>query len=261
MCTICGCESAQAHAPHDHGHAHSHGHSHAHDAAASRPGNGDVHTRVLQLEQDILAGNQHMADHVRAHLAAQHTLALNLVSSPGSGKTTLLVETVARLKAQQRPVAVIEGDQQTSFDAERIRATGVQAVQINTGKGCHLDARMVHDALHDLPALPHGVLMIENVGNLVCPAGFDLGERAKVLVFSVTEGEDKPLKYPDMFQAAGLILLHKCDLLPHVRFDVARALDFVRQVNPDALVIQLSSTTGEGFDAWMAWIDAQCAAA
>ena len=270
MCTICGCESAQAHAPHAHGHAHTHEHghehghadthAHAHDAAAGHT-HGDMHTRVLQLEQDILAGNQHMADHVRAHLASQHTLALNLVSSPGSGKTTLLVETVARLQAQQRPVAVIEGDQQTSFDAERIRATGVQAVQINTGKGCHLDARMVHDALHDLPTLPHGVLMIENVGNLVCPAGFDLGERAKVLVFSVTEGEDKPLKYPDMFQAAGLILLHKCDLLPHVRFDVARALDFVRQVNPDAPVIQLSSTTGEGFDAWMAWIDAQCAAA
>src|SRR5574343_981814 len=248
MCTICGCESAHAHAPHEHGHAHAHEHTH-----------GDMHTRVLRLEQDILAGNQHMADHVRAHLAGQHTLALNLVSSPGSGKTTLLVETVARLKAQQRPVAVIEGDQQTSFDAERIRATGVQAVQINTGKGCHLDARMVHDALHDLPTLPHGVLMIENVGNLVCPAGFDLGERAKVLVFSVTEGEDKPLKYPDMFQAAGLILLHKCDLLPYLGFDVDKAMGFIRQVNPHAPVLQLSSTTGEGFDAWMVWIDAQCA--
>ena len=217
--------------------------------------------RAVRLEADVLGVNARHAAHNRVHFAAHGVTAFNLMSSPGSGKTTLLVETVARLKAQQRPVAVIEGDQQTSFDAERIRATGVQAVQINTGKGCHLDARMVHDALHDLPALPHGVLMIENVGNLVCPAGFDLGERAKVLVFSVTEGEDKPLKYPDMFQAAGLILLHKCDLLPHVRFDVARALDFVRQVNPDAPVIQLSSTTGEGFDAWMAWIDAQCAAA
>lgn len=244
MCTICGCES-----PHAHEHAHTH-----HPAAV--PG---LHTRVLALEQDILAGNQHMADHVRSHLAAQHTLALNLVSSPGSGKTTLLVETVARLAAH-RPVAVIEGDQQTSFDAERIRATGVPAVQINTGKGCHLDARMVHDALHALPTLPHGVLMIENVGNLVCPAGFDLGERAKVLVFSVTEGEDKPLKYPDMFQAAGLILLAKCDLLPHLRFDVERALGFVRQVNPDAPVIAVSATTGEGMAEWLAWIEQQCAA-
>jgi hydrogenase nickel incorporation protein HypB len=148
-----------------------------------------------------------------------------------------------------------------SHTPDRSPATGVQALQINTGKGCHLDARMVQEALARLPLQRGGLLMIENVGNLVCPAGFDLGERAKVLVFSVTEGEDKPLKYPGMFQAAGLILLHKCDLLPHVRFDVARALDFVRQVNPDAPVIQLSSTTGEGFDAWMAWIDAQCAAA
>lgn len=219
-----------------------------------------MHTRVLQLEQDILAGNDHVAAHIREHLAAHHTLALNLVSSPGSGKTTLLVETVQRLQAH-RPVAVIEGDQQTSFDAERIRATGVSAIQINTGKGCHLDARMVHDALHHLPDLAHGVLMIENVGNLVCPAAFDLGEQTKVLVFSVTEGEDKPLKYPDMFQAAGLILLNKCDLLPHLRFDMDKAMGFIRQVNPDAAIIALSATTGQGFDDWMGWLEQQCTAA
>jgi hydrogenase nickel incorporation protein HypB len=247
MCTICGCETARTHAPHGHDH-----HDHSHDR--------DVPTRLIQLEQDILAGNNHVAEHIRAHLAERHTLALNLVSSPGSGKTTLLVETVKCIK-EQRPVAVIEGDQQTSFDAERIRATGVPAVQINTGKGCHLDARMVHDALHDLPALDHGVLMIENVGNLVCPAAFDLGEHAKVLVFSVTEGEDKPLKYPDMFQAARLILLSKCDLLPHLRFDVDKALAFIRQVNPDAPVIQVSATTGQGFDAWLTWVDQQCTVA
>jgi hydrogenase nickel incorporation protein HypB len=247
MCTICGCETAHTHAPHGHDH-----HDHSHDR--------DVPTRLIQLEQDILAGNNHVAEHIRAHLAERHTLALNLVSSPGSGKTTLLVETVKCIK-EQRPVAVIEGDQQTSFDAERIRATGVPAVQINTGKGCHLDARMVHDALHDLPALDHGVLMIENVGNLVCPAAFDLGEHAKVLVFSVTEGEDKPLKYPDMFQAARLILLSKCDLLPHLRFDVDKALAFIRQVNPDAPVIQVSATTGQGFDAWLTWVDQQCTVA
>lgn len=259
MCTICGCESAQHHAPPEEGHAHLHApgqaHSHGHSHAAA-----DVHTRVLQLEQDILAGNKHVAEHIREHLAAHHTLALNLVSSPGSGKTTLLVETVSRLKAR-RPVAVIEGDQQTSFDAERIRATGVPAVQINTGKGCHLDARMVHDALHDLPPLAQGVLMIENVGNLVCPAAFDLGEKAKVLVFSITEGEDKPLKYPDMFQAAGLILINKCDLLPHLRFDMDKAMGFIRQVNPGAAVIQLSATTGQGFDDWMGWLEQQCTAA
>lgn len=239
MCTICGCETTPLpahHAP-------------------------ETHTRILQLEQDILAGNNHVASHVREHLAAHHTLALNLVSSPGSGKTTLLVETVQRLRARQRPVAVIEGDQQTSFDAERIRTTGVAAIQINTGKGCHLDARMVHDALHDLPALDHGVLMIENVGNLVCPSAFDLGEHGKVLVFSVTEGEDKPLKYPDMFQAASLILLNKCDLLPHLRFDVDKALRFIHQVNPDAAVIQLSATTGQGFDDWMGWLERQCTVA
>ncbi len=249
MCTICGCETATD-AAHAHGHHHGHAHNHAHKVPA----------RLIQLEQDILAGNNQVAAHIREHLAAQHTLALNWVSSPGSGKTSLLVETVRRLKGQ-RPVAVIEGDQQTSLDADRIRATGVSAVQINTGKGCHLDARMVHDALHDLPPLPHGVLMIENVGNLVCPAAFDLGEATKVLVFSVTEGEDKPLKYPDMFQAAGLILLNKCDLLPYLQFDVDKALACVRQVNPDAPVLQISATTGQGFDPWLAWIERQCIAA
>ncbi len=249
MCTICGCETATD-AAHAHGHHHGHAHNHAHKVPA----------RLIQLEQDILAGNNQVAAHIREHLAAQHTLALNWVSSPGSGKTSLLVETVRRLKGQ-RPVAVIEGDQQTSLDADRIRATGVSAVQINTGKGCHLDARMVHDALHDLPPLHHGVLMIENVGNLVCPAAFDLGEATKVLVFSVTEGEDKPLKYPDMFQAAGLILLNKCDLLPYLQFDVDKALACVRQVNPDAPVLQISATTGQGFDPWLAWIERQCIAA
>ncbi len=239
MCTICGCESAEHHHP-------------------PHPAGTGLHTRVLQLEHDILAGNNHVAAHVREHLQAQHTLALNLVSSPGSGKTTLLVETVTRLQGR-RPVAVIEGDQQTSLDAERIRATGVPAVQVNTGKGCHLDARMVHDALHDLPALPHGVLLIENVGNLVCPAGFDLGETAKVLVYSVTEGEDKPLKYPDMFQAARLVLLSKCDLLPHLRFDLDRAMQYIHQVNPQAQILQVSATSGEGLNAWLEWIEQRCA--
>ncbi len=251
MCTICGCETPGAHHAHETPpHSHDHDHHHTHD----------VGSRLIQLEQDILAGNDHIATHVRAHLAARHTLALNWVSSPGSGKTSLLVETVRRLQGR-RPVAVIEGDQQTSFDAERIRATGVPAVQINTGKGCHLDARMVHDALHELPPLDHGVLMIENVGNLVCPAAFDLGEHAKVLVFSVTEGEDKPLKYPDMFQAAGLILLNKCDLLPHLHFDMDKAMRFIQQVNPDAPVIQVSATSGQGFDDWLGWLERQCTAA
>lgn len=260
MCTICGCESADHHhhAPPNSSHPHAEGHGHAHPPADVHPAGSGLHTRVLQLEHDILAGNNHVAAHVREHLRAQHTLALNLVSSPGSGKTTLLVETVNRLQSR-RPVAVIEGDQQTSLDAERIRETGVAAIQVNTGKGCHLDARMVHDALHHLPSLPHGVLLIENVGNLVCPAGFDLGEAAKALVFSVTEGEDKPLKYPDMFQAAQLVLLSKCDLLPHLRFDLERARQYIHQVNPQAEILQVSSTTGTGLDAWLAWIEQRCA--
>ncbi|MDE2076732.1 MAG: hydrogenase nickel incorporation protein HypB [Burkholderiales bacterium] len=244
MCTVCGCESAQP--PADPAHHHDHGHP-------------ALHTRVLQLEQDILAGNNHVAQHVREHLAQHHTLALNLVSSPGSGKTTLLVETIRRL-SPQRPVAVIEGDQQTSLDAERIRATGAPAIQINTGKGCHLDARMVHDALHDLPDLPNGVLLIENVGNLVCPASFDLGEAHKVLVFSITEGEDKPLKYPDMFQAADLVLLSKCDLLPYLAFDLDKAMACIHQVNPKAQVFQLSATKGMGMNDWLNWIERECAA-
>ena len=155
------------------------------------------------------------------------------------------------------PVAVIEGDQQTRLDAERIEATGVPVTQINTGKGCHLDARMVHQGLMQLPLLPEGVLLIENVGNLVCPAAFDLGEHHKVVVFSVTEGEDKPLKYPDMFRAADVLVLNKCDLLPHVRFDVSRALDYARQIRPDVQIFQLSATEGSGMDAWVDWLRAR----
>ncbi|MCH8179115.1 MAG: hydrogenase nickel incorporation protein HypB [Proteobacteria bacterium] len=259
MCTICGCDGG--HPPLlDHAHGHAEGHGHAH--APLQPVPHDH--RVLALAQDILGANQHVAGHVRQHLAEQHTLALNLVSSPGSGKTTLLVETVQRLRETggvARPVAVVEGDQQTSLDADRIRATGTPAVQVNTGQGCHLDARMVHDALHHLPALPHGVLLIENVGNLVCPAGFDLGEHAKVLLWSVTEGEDKPLKYPDMFAAAGLVLMTKCDLLPHLRFDMDRAVQCLRQVNPDAPLLRVSASSGEGLEAWLDWITQRCASA
>jgi len=266
MCSICGCgggSTARTHAhahdhAHDHEHAHDHDHTHTHGHAhqhAHAP--GGVGARVLQLEQDILHDNDTLAAHVRAHLAAAGTLALNLVSSPGAGKTTLLVETLKRLGARH-PVAVIEGDQHTSLDADRIRATGTAAVQLNTGKGCHLDARGVHDALHELPPLPGGVLFIENVGNLVCPAGFDLGEAARVLVFSVTEGEDKPLKYADMFATARLVLLSKCDLLPYLRFDVDRARACIAQVNPDAEVLPISTTSGEGMDAWLAWIEARC---
>lgn len=209
--------------------------------------------QLIAIEMDVLAKNNALAAHNREHFDEAAQLVLNLVSSPGSGKTTLLCETLRQL-ADQRPCAVIEGDQQTSRDADRIRATGVPAVQINTGKGCHLDAKMVHDACHQLPANEGGILFIENVGNLVCPASFDLGEKYKVAILSVTEGEEKPLKYPDMFAAAQLMVINKIDLLPHVSFDVARCIENAKRVNPYIQVIQVSATTGEGMDAWLNWL-------
>ncbi len=212
--------------------------------------------RIVEIERDILGKNDGLARTNRRRLAERGVFALNLVSSPGSGKTTLLVRAIEDLKARHA-IAVIEGDQQTSNDAERIRATGVKAIQVNTGKGCHLDASMVGHALDDIDPETNSLLFIENVGNLVCPAAFDLGEAHKVVVLSVTEGEDKPLKYPDMFAAADLMLLTKADLLPHLDFDVAACLDAARKVNPRLEVLQVSSKSGEGLDAFYAWIDAR----
>ncbi len=218
-----------------------------------------VRARIVRVERDILSKNDALAADNRAFFAAHRVLALNLVSSPGSGKTTLLVSTLQALKGKF-PLAVVEGDQQTENDADRIRATGVQAIQINTGKGCHLDAAMVGNALEQLDLPDTTLLFIENVGNLVCPAAFDLGEAAKVVVLSVTEGEDKPLKYPDMFRAAQLMLLNKCDLLPYLSFDVELALANARRVNPDITIIQLSATTGVGMDEWLGWLESQAVA-
>lgn len=211
---------------------------------------------MISIERDILSQNDQHARHNRERLARQRVLALNFVSSPGSGKTTLLVRAIEDLK-RKMPVAVIEGDQQTSNDAERIRATGAPAVQINTGKGCHLDAHMVGHALDDLPLEGGGLLFIENVGNLVCPAAFDLGEAHKVVVLSVTEGEDKPAKYPDMFAAADLMLLNKSDLLPHLDFDVGACLAAALRVNPRLQTLVVSARTGEGLAAFYAWIEAR----
>ncbi len=210
---------------------------------------------MVQIEQDILAKNDAYAAQNRGFFDARGVLALNLVSSPGSGKTTLLVRTIEDLK-QDFDLSVIEGDQQTSNDAERIRATGARAVQVNTGKGCHLDAHMVGHALESLRPADGGLLLIENVGNLVCPAGFDLGEAHKVVILSVTEGEDKPIKYPDMFHAADLMLLSKVDLLPHLDFDVERCFALARRVNPRIRMIRVSAKSGEGLDEWYAWIRA-----
>ncbi|WON78630.1 hydrogenase nickel incorporation protein HypB [Serratia sp. UGAL515B_01] len=215
--------------------------------------------RMLEIETSVLDKNDRLAAQNRRHFAQQRILALNLVSSPGSGKTTLLTETLLRLRGM-RECAVVEGDQQTSNDAERIRATGVAAIQVNTGKGCHLDAQMVQDAVQCLALKPNSLLFIENVGNLVCPASFDLGERHKVAVLSVTEGEDKPLKYPHMFAAANLMLLNKIDLLPYVNFDVATCIANARQVNPTIEVITLSATGGEGMEAWLTWLEEQLCA-
>ncbi|KOO17318.1 hydrogenase expression protein HupJ [Morganella morganii] len=266
---------------HEHGHAHDHHHSHDHDhehshdhgheqAAAFAPvvdkdnmhyGMGEAGThapgltqkRMVQIEMGVLDKNNQIAVHNREHLQEQGILALNLVSSPGSGKTTLLTRTLNYLK-DKVPCAVIEGDQQTTNDAERIRATGVPAIQVNTGKGCHLDAQMVHDAMHHLGLKDNSLLFIENVGNLVCPAGFDLGEQHKVAILSVTEGEDKPLKYPHMFAAADLMLINKIDLLPYVNVNIEACVDAARRVNPDIDVIVLSATTGEGMNEWVAWL-------
>jgi hydrogenase nickel incorporation protein HypB len=226
---------------------------HHHDLPQPEQAPDTVQSRVIQVERDLFAKNDALATNNRNFFSAHKILALNLVSSPGSGKTTLLVRTLYSLKETQT-MAVIEGDQQTDNDAERIRATGIPAIQINTGKGCHLDASMVGQALHQLDVPQNTLLFIENVGNLVCPAAFDLGEAAKVVVLSVTEGEDKPLKYPDMFRAARLMLLNKCDLLPYLNFDVAQVIANAKRVNPDIEIIQLSATSGEGMDAWLAWL-------
>ena len=278
MCTTCGCgagevkidgenadhEHEHVHADgtrHSHGHAHEgdHGHEHSHThehryapAHSHAPGMGA--RRMVQIEQDILAKNNAYAKQNRERLAERGIFTLNLVSSPGSGKTTLLCKTIEMLRGKAS-VSVIEGDQQTSQDAERIRATGAPAIQINTGKGCHLDAHMVGHAMEKLDLPEDSLLMVENVGNLVCPAAFDLGEAHKVVILSVTEGEDKPIKYPDMFRAATLMLLNKCDLLPYLSFKVDAAIEFARRVNPAIEVIQVSATTGQGMDEWLKWLE------
>jgi len=256
---------------HSHAHEHPHGHEHAHDhhhhehgiagdldygtgpARAHVPGMSQA--RMVQIEQDILAKNNAYAYANRAWFDERGIFALNLVSSPGSGKTTLLCKTIEVLK-DKVAISVVEGDQQTANDAERIRATGVPALQINTGKGCHLDGHMVGHAMQRLQPADDSLFLIENVGNLVCPAAFDLGEHHKVAILSVTEGEDKPLKYPDMFAAADVMQLNKCDLLPYLEFDADLAEANARRVNPDLTVFRVSATSGDGLSAWLDWIEA-----
>lgn len=266
MCTVCGCAEGEVQVEghdhsggkthnHDHGHSH-HGHEHDYGqgpAGAHAPGMSQ--SRMVQIEEDILGKNNQYAAANRRWFNERGILALNLVSSPGSGKTTLLTRTIEDLKAEMA-LSVIEGDQQTANDAERIRSTGVKALQINTGKGCHLDGHMVGHALETLQPESGSVLFIENVGNLVCPAAFDLGEAHKVAILSVTEGEDKPIKYPDMFHAADLVLLNKIDLLPHLQFDVEQCIEYARRVNPGIKVLKVSATSGEGMPLWYQWLRA-----
>lgn len=260
MCSTCGCEQQGgvtitragvdqvSFAPVMGSPSMVHHHSHSHES------NPD--TRVIELEQDILSKNDHQAGHNRQHFRQQNILALNLVSSPGSGKTALLERTLQDLKGKY-PFYVIEGDQQTMNDANRIAATGVDAIQINTGKGCHLDANMIHRALHQLSPAENSILFIENVGNLVCPALFDLGEAVRVAIISVTEGDDKPLKYPDMFASSQLCIINKIDLLPYVNFKVDKAREYARRVNPAIQFLELSATTGSGMNAWYQWLERQ----
>jgi hydrogenase nickel incorporation protein HypB len=208
---------------------------------------------LVSIEQSILAKNKRFADENRSCWSELGILSLNLVSSPGAGKTSLLVKTLEALRAEM-PLWVIEGDQETSNDADRIRQTGVPAIQINTGRGCHLDAHAVGHATADLALRQHGILFIENVGNLVCPAGFDLGEAKRVVILSVTEGTDKPIKYPDAFAAADIMVLSKLDLLPHVDFDASTAIDLAKRVNPTIRVVRTTVTAEGGIDEWLQWL-------
>jgi hydrogenase nickel incorporation protein HypB len=265
MCATCGCGVAGVRvfgpgqlgpAGHDHDHAAGHPHGPGGDGHAHDPDHEHDHGlegRTVQIQQNILAKNDRLAEDNRAWLTARAILAVNLMSSPGAGKTTLL-ERTAREAGAGLGLTVIEGDQETTLDASRIEAAGCAVAQINTGAGCHLDASMVARGLHALDPRPGSVLVIENVGNLVCPALFDLGEAARVVLSSVTEGADKPIKYPQMFRGADLVLLTKVDLLPYVDFDTGRHARDLKLISPGAAILPVSATTGEGLPAWYGWL-------
>ncbi len=272
MCSTCGCgqpdetvtivvpgektdkEEVEHHHSHDHNHVHHHhDHEHEHNHGHDHTHHDHDHREVIDLERDILQKNDLLAERNRGYLEAKNIVALNMMSSPGSGKTTLLEETIKRI-GDEMPVYVIEGDQQTMNDAERIAATNAKVVQVNTGKGCHLDSDMVHKAILKLEPENDALLFIENVGNLVCPSLFDLGEGRRIVIMSVTEGEDKPVKYPDMFVTSDLCIINKTDLLPYLKFDMEKTREYIKRVNHHMEVIELSAQTGEGLDAWIEWL-------
>ncbi|OBQ36711.1 MAG: hydrogenase accessory protein HypB [Anabaena sp. CRKS33] len=264
MCVTCGCfddnQTTITNMENEHHHTHTLAdgtvitHSHHHEEAPQI--HAQIHNTTISLEQEILGKNNLLAAQNRGWFKGRNILALNLMSSPGSGKTTLLTRTINDLK-NQLTISVIEGDQETTNDAEKIKSTGCKVVQINTGTGCHLDASMIEKGLQELNPPLNSVVMIENVGNLVCPALFDLGEGAKVVILSVTEGEDKPIKYPYMFRSSDIMILTKIDLLPYINFDVQRCLEYAKQVNPKIQVFQVSATTGEGLEGLYNWLSQQ----
>lgn len=284
MCTTCGCGHSGPHMhehvdadgnvtltvhDHDHDHEHDHGHTHDHEHAHAHPhdhSHGHDHPahshdadmsagRAISIEEDILARNDAVAAKNRALFAKLGALALNLVSSPGSGKTELLCATLKALS--DVPTMVIEGDQETDNDADRIRATGTRALQINTGKGCHLDAAMIERALDALPPAEHSVVFIENVGNLVCPAEFDTGAVKNAMILSVPEGDDKPLKYPLMFSICDVLLVNKIDVAPYFNFDLDKCIERVKKLNPNIQVFPISALKGEGIEPWADWLREQ----
>ena len=238
------------HHEHNHGHHHDHGHHHHHHEHEHRQ------QRTIQLEQDILSHNNLLAERIRGYLEAKNIIAFNLVSSPGSGKTALLERTIKDI-GKERPIYVIEGDQQTTNDAQRILDSGAKVIQVNTGTGCHLEADMVFNAIKKLQPEEGSILMIENVGNLVCPALFDLGETQRIVIMSTTEGEDKPLKYPHMFTSSDVCIINKTDLLPYLDFDLEKARQYIQQVKPDMAIIEVSATKGDGLTDWYDWLQAQ----
>jgi hydrogenase nickel incorporation protein HypB len=263
MCTTCGCSNGDnsyklysadgKNHPHGGAHDHVHEHTHEHPHEHLHTHTAEQHAHRVEVETDILATNNMQAQRNRGYLEAKNVVAFNLMSSPGSGKTSLLERTLADLK-DELTCYVIEGDQQTSNDADRIRATGTKAVQINTGNGCHLDAGMVNHAIKELQIADGSVVFIENVGNLVCPSLFDLGETKRVVIISVTEGDDKPLKYPTMFHSADICIIHKTDLLPYVKFDVDKAKENALRVNHHLRFFEISVYQGTGLDAWYDWL-------